>query len=159
MLAPPPEANFIFALGELQRLVRQYADQKAARFGVTRAQWAVLAKLERTEGLPQAKLAKAMDMQPITLTRLIDRLCEAGFVERRADASDRRTKRLYLTADARPLLEQLKTLRNEINRTALAHLSSGDARALVGQLESIKENVRAAVRGGCDARREARRDG
>ena len=67
------DMNFLFALAELQRLVRAYADKQAARYGITRAQWAVLAKVERFEGLKQSELAEQMEMQPITLTRLNDR--------------------------------------------------------------------------------------
>jgi len=101
------DMNFLFALAELQRLVRAYADKQAARYGITRAQWAVLAKVERNEGLKQTELAEQMEMQPITLTRLIDRLCDNGWIERRSDDSDRRVNRLYLRKAARPLLAKL----------------------------------------------------
>src|SRR6202049_2810849 len=84
------DMNFLFTLGELQRLVRAYADKQAARYGITRAQWAVLAKVERNEGLKQSELAEQMEMQPITLTRLIDRLCDNGWVERRGGDNHRR---------------------------------------------------------------------
>src|SRR6266571_2752145 len=80
------DMNFLFTLAELQRLVRAYADKQAARYGITRAQWAVLAKVERAEGLKQTELAEQMEMQPITLTRLIDRLCDNGWIERRSRA-------------------------------------------------------------------------
>jgi MarR family transcriptional regulator for hemolysin len=159
MLANSPDLNFMFALAELQRLVRLYADQEAAQYGVTRAQWAVLAKLERIEGLQQTKLAKLMEMQPITLTRLIDRLCALGLVERRADLSDRRANRLYLTPAAKPVLAKLKILRSEINQTALHHMSLAEAQAMVKQLEAIKENVRRAVHSGCADKKRNRRNG
>jgi len=107
------DMNFLFTLGELQRLVRAYADKQARRYGITRAQWAVLAKVERTEGLKQTELAELMEMQPITLTRLIDRLCDNGWIERRSDDSDRRVNRLYLRKAARPLLGKLNGLRSE----------------------------------------------
>jgi MarR family transcriptional regulator for hemolysin len=159
MLASSPDLHFMFALGELQRLMRLYADQKASQYGITRAQWAVLAKLERTEGLQQSKLAKLMDMQPITLTRLIDRLCANDLVERRADASDRRANRLYLKPAAKPLMAKLKTLRSEINQTALSHMSLAEAQRMVEQLETIKENVRSATRSGCATKKKERRNG
>ena len=101
------DMNFLFTLGELQRLVRLYADKQAARYGITRAQWAVLAKVERSEGLKQTELAELMEMQPITLTRLIDKLCDNGWIERRGDETDRRVNRLYLRKAARPLLGKL----------------------------------------------------
>ena len=68
----PVDMHLLFTLGEVQRLVRAYADKQAARYGITRAQWAVLAKVERTEGLTQTELAEQMEMQPSTLKRLID---------------------------------------------------------------------------------------
>jgi len=87
---------------------------RPARYGITRAQWAVLAKVERAEGMKQTELAEQMEMQPITLTRLIDRLCDNGWIERRSDDSDRRVNRLYLRKAARPLLGKLSgvALRN-----------------------------------------------
>src|SRR5271155_284784 len=81
----PVDMNFLFTLGELQRLVRAYADKEAARYGITRAQWAVLVKIERSEGMKQSELAEQMEMQPITLPRLIDRLCDNDWIERRGD--------------------------------------------------------------------------
>jgi MarR family transcriptional regulator, transcriptional regulator for hemolysin len=139
------DTNFLFALGELQRLVRAYADKQAARYGITRAQWAVLAKVERTEGLKQSELAEQMEMQPITLTRLIDKLCDNGWIERRSDDTDRRVNRLYLRKAARPLLGKLSGLRSELTATALDGISPSDAQRLLTQLETIKENVRSAI--------------
>lgn len=157
MLAPNPDHHFMFALADLQRAVRAYADQKAGRHGITRAQWAVLVKLQKEEGLQQAKLAKLLDIQPITLTRLVDKLCNTGLVERRADSSDRRVNRLYLTPAARPLMVKLRSLRDEINQTALAHLTPEEADRLLVQLEQIKENVRAAYKTGCESRKARER--
>jgi MarR family transcriptional regulator for hemolysin len=139
------DMHFLFTLGEVQRLVRAYADKQAARYGITRAQWAVLAKVERTEGLKQTELAEQMEMQPITLTRLIDKLCDNGLIERRSDDSDRRVNRLYLRKAARPLLGKLGGLRSELTGTALAGISPSDAHRLLTQLEAIKENVRTAI--------------
>ena len=144
------DMNFMFTLGELQRLVRAYADKQAARYGITRAQWAVLAKVERTEGLKQTELAEQMEMQPITLTRLIDKLCDNGWIERRSDDSDRRVNRLYLRKAARPLLGKLGGLRSELTATALEGISPADAHRLLSQLETIKENVRNAIQNPAD---------
>jgi MarR family transcriptional regulator for hemolysin len=139
------DMNFLFTLGELQRLVRAYADKEAARYGMTRAQWAVLARIERNEGMKQSELAEQMDMQPITLTRLIDKLCDKGWMERRGDETDRRVNRLYLKRAARPLLGKLAGLRSELTATALEGISPADAQRLLTQLEQIKENVRHAI--------------
>jgi MarR family transcriptional regulator for hemolysin len=141
------ESDFLFTLFEVQRLLRLFADKQASRYGLNRAQWAVLAKLERTEGLKQADVAELMEMQPITLTRLIDKLCKAGLIERRDDETDRRINRLYLTAAARPLLARLAVLRGEITRAALADISLSDAHRLIEQLQTVKDNVRNALQG------------
>src|SRR5256885_13668062 len=90
------DMNLLFTLGEVQRLVRAYADKQAARYGITRAQWAVLAKVERTEGLKQSELAEQMEIQPVTLTRLIGKLCDNGGIEPRRDDKDRRVQPLFL---------------------------------------------------------------
>ena len=139
------DMNFLFSLGELSRLVRAYADRQAARYGITRAQWAVLAKVERSEGMKQSELAELMEMQPITLTRLIDKLCDNGWIERRGDDTDRRVNRLYLKKAARPLLGKLAGLRSELTATALEGISPQDAHRMLMQLEKIKDNVRDAI--------------
>src|SRR3954465_231773 len=102
-----PRREFAFVLNDVARLLRTYADQRARRLGITRAQWAVMARLEQSEGLKQSELAEVLDLQPITLTRLVDRLCANGMVERRPDPTDRRAKRLHLTPLARPLMDRL----------------------------------------------------
>jgi MarR family transcriptional regulator for hemolysin len=154
------DMNLLFTLGEVQRLVRAYADKQAARYGITRAQWAVLAKVERNEGMKQTELAEQMEMQPITLTRLIDKLCDAGWIERRGDETDRRVNRLYLKKAARPLLGKLAGLRSELTTTALEGINPTDAHRLLTQLEAIKENVRTAIQNGTgDVSRKEQRYG
>ena len=127
------DMNFLFTLGEVQRLVRAYADRQAARYGITRAQWAVIAKVERTEGMKQTELAEQMEMQPITLTRLIDKLCDNGWIERRGDETDRRVNRLYLRKAARPLLGKLAGLRSELTATALDGINPADAQRMLSR--------------------------
>ena len=139
------DSNFMFTLAELQRLMRAYADKAAARYGITRAQWAVLAKVERNEGMKQTELAEQMEMQPITLTRLIDKLCDSSWIERRGDENDRRVNRLYLRKAGRQLLGKLSGLRSELTATALDGISPADAQRLLSQMEAIKENVRNAI--------------
>ena len=154
------DANFMFTLGELFRLIRVYADKEAARYGITRAQWAVLSKVERQEGLKQTELAELLEVQPITLTRLIDKLCDNGWIERRNDENDRRVNRLYLKKAARPLLGKLAGLRSELTATALEGISPADAHRLLTQLESIKENVRNAIQSPAgEPSRKEQRDG
>jgi DNA-binding MarR family transcriptional regulator len=101
-----------------------------------------------------------MEMQPITLTRLIDRLCDNGWIERRSDDADRRVNRLYLRKAARPLLGKLSGLRSELTATAMEGINPSDAHRLLAQLELIKENVRNAIQGtGADITRKEQRYG
>ncbi len=153
------DKNLLFTVGELARLVRAYADRQAARYGITRAQWAVLTKVERFEGMNQSELAEQMEMQPITLARLVDRLCDNGWIERRDDESDRRVNRLYLRKAARPLLAKLSGLRSEITATALDGINPADAHRLLTQLETIKENVRNAIQSDEENTRKEQRYG
>jgi MarR family transcriptional regulator for hemolysin len=110
--------------------------------------------------MKQSELAEQMEMQPITLTRLIDKLCDNGWIERRGDENDRRVNRLYLKKAARPLLGKLAGLRSELTTTALDGIAPADAHRLLAQLETIKENVRNAVQTpAVDASRKEQRYG
>jgi MarR family transcriptional regulator for hemolysin len=134
-----------FSINDVARLLRTYADHKASQFGMSRAKWAVLARLDRFEGLKQSELAEMLDLQPITLTRLLDGLSDNGLIERRADPDDRRAKRLFLTPAARPLLARLTELGEGLMETALAGLGPAEVAALRGSLLIIKENLRQAI--------------
>jgi MarR family transcriptional regulator for hemolysin len=141
----PERRELAFAINDVGRLLRTLADQKASQFGMTRAKWAVLARLERFEGLKQTELAEMLDLQPITLTRLLDGLEHNGLIERRADETDRRAKRLYLTAAAGPLLKRLGVLGHDLMGTALGGLSDTAVASLLADLSTMKDNLRQAV--------------
>ena len=145
MLPRSLNREFAFTLNDVARLLRTYADHKAAQFGITRAQWVVLVRLDRSEGLKQSELAEMLDLQPISLTRLLDKLCDCGLIERRADPHDRRAKRLFLTPAARPLLEKLGDLGAEMMATALAGVERESVEQMVAQLAIVKENLRQAI--------------
>jgi MarR family transcriptional regulator, transcriptional regulator for hemolysin len=145
MLQPSKNREFAFILNDVARLLRTYADYRAAQFGMTRAQWAVLVRLDLYEGLNQSELAEMLDLQPITLTRLLDKLCDSGLIERRPDPEDRRAKRLFLTHAARPLLEQLATLGEETMGNALAGIMTGQVEQMVSQLEVVRDNLRQLI--------------
>jgi len=137
--------EILFTISDVGRLLRTYADQKARRFGMTRAQWAVLLRLERREGLKQSDLAEQLDIQPITLTRLVDRLCDNGLIERRADPHDRRAKRLYLTPAARPLLERIADQIEELSEIVLAGIKPAEIDLMLGKLGQARDNLRQAI--------------
>ena len=126
----------------MARLLRTYSDQRARELGTTRAQWAVLSRLQRCEGVKQNELAEALDLAPITLGRLIDKLTAAGLVERRDDAADRRAHRLHLTAKAAPTLVSLGALAEDVMGRALAGVDETTIRVMQDGLKTIKANLK-----------------
>src|SRR5438477_7344011 len=103
-----------FEIAETAHALRKAFDRRAVGLGVTRAQWKVLFRLERQPGLRQIELADMLDIEPITLSRIIDRLEESGLVERLADPADRRAWRLHVTAKARPLVAKLRAVADDM---------------------------------------------
>jgi MarR family transcriptional regulator for hemolysin len=130
---------------DVARMLRTFADQRARQFGISRAQWGVLVRLDRSEGLKQTELAEILDLQPITLTRLLDRLAKNGLIERRADPNDRRANRLYLTPAARPLIAKLADLGHDMMETVLDGLDDESNSRLLRDLGAMKDNLRSAI--------------
>ncbi len=145
MPLPNPRREFAFLIHDVARLLKTYADQKARQYGMTRAQWAVLVRLQRTEGLKQSELAEILDLQPITLTRLLDRLCANGLIERRPDPDDRRANRLFLTPAAGPVVESLGRLGTELMETVLEGIDAKTVELMLGELGVAKDNLRKAI--------------
>jgi DNA-binding MarR family transcriptional regulator len=133
--------DLLFEINETARALRRVFDQRAASVGVTRPQWRVLARLKREPGLRQVELAERLDMEPITLCRIVDRLEEAGLVERKADPSDRRAWLLELTEKATPLVKQLRALAHDFAMEAMAGIDEAELRQLQRQLAAIRTNV------------------
>lgn len=130
-----------FLLHDASRLMRKRVDKRARTLGLTRAQWRVLAQLRRREGINQTALADVLEIENITMARHIDRLEDAGWVERRRDPGDRRAWRLYLTEPVQPILDQMRALSNETREEALAGLSRGQRDAIIEALIAIKDNL------------------
>jgi DNA-binding MarR family transcriptional regulator len=106
----------LFLLHDVARLLRVDADKRARAHGMTRAQWGILMWLEREPGISQKELAELLEVEPITVARLIDRLEARGMVERRPDPKDRRIWRLHLRSPARDVLCEINRQRAEMNR-------------------------------------------
>jgi MarR family transcriptional regulator for hemolysin len=156
---PYIEREVAFTVNDVARLLKTYADQRARDLGMTRAQWAVLSRIENAEGLKQCELADTLDLQPITLTRLIDRLCDNGLIERRSDPDDRRVKWLYLTPAARPVLDGLTRIGRDLMATVLAGLEPAAVEQLLAQLLTLKANLRNAIAGQANEAALERRHG
>ena len=130
---------------DVARMLKTYADQRARQFGISRAQWAVLIRIDRTEGLKQSELAEALDLQPISLTRLLDRLADNGLIERRADPNDRRANRLYLKPATKPLLGRLSELGADMMESVLEGLDAKSVDRMLSELGMVKDNLRCAI--------------
>ena len=137
--------QFIVQLIESSRLLRNYIDQRAKRRGTTRAQWIVLFRLRQQEGLSQVDLAEVLELQPISLVRLLDRLVEHGLLERRSDPKDRRANRLFLTASGRQLVDELDSLRDAIATDVLQDVPVSAIETSLRTLRDIKERIKGAA--------------
>jgi MarR family transcriptional regulator for hemolysin len=138
-----PGRTLGFVLNDVARLLRKEFEQRAraAALGLTRAQASVLAYLARQEGINQAALAQLLEVEPITLARLLDKLQAAGFIERRPDRRDRRAHLLYLTEAAWPLLDRIFALAAEVREEALIGVAETDRNLLLETLLTMKGNL------------------
>ena len=134
--------QLIMQLVESSRLLRNYIDSRAKGRGSTRAQWIVLFRLREQEGLSQVDLADVLELQPISLVRLLDRLVEHGLVERRHDPRDRRANRLFLTASGRQLANDLDSLRDSIATDVLQDIPVAAIETSLETLRDIKDRIK-----------------
>jgi len=135
--------QFIAQLVESSRLLRNYIDHRAKARGTTRAQWIVLFRLREQEGLSQVDLADVLELQPISLVRLLDRLVEHGLLERRPDPRDRRANRLFLTRTGRRLVDDLDSLRDAIAGDVLRDVSDKHVESGLNTLREVKDRIKA----------------
>jgi MarR family transcriptional regulator for hemolysin len=134
--------QLITQLVESSRLLRNYIDHRAKGRGTTRAQWIVLFRLREQEGLSQVDLADVLELQPISLVRLLDRLVEHGLVERRHDPRDRRANRLFLTTAGRQLADDLDSLRESIATDVLQDISVDAIETSLEALRDVKDRIK-----------------
>jgi MarR family transcriptional regulator for hemolysin len=146
---PQPEGSedtVFLVLYDVARMFRRDFHRRARAHGTTRAQWQVLAALARREGIRQIQLADVLEIEPITLVRLLDRLEEAGLVERRTDPTDRRARTLHLTEAATPVIAEIRAVGLRSRAIGLSGLSADEKTQLLGLLQRIRMNF--AERGG-----------
>jgi MarR family transcriptional regulator for hemolysin len=134
--------QFVAQLVESSRLLRNYIDHRAKSRGTTRAQWIVLYRLRQQEGLSQVDLADVLELQPISLVRLLDRLVELDLLERRHDPKDRRANRLFLTASGRQLVDDLDSLRDSIAAEVLQDTPAVAIETSLETLRAVKERIK-----------------
>ncbi|MEO7411397.1 MAG: MarR family transcriptional regulator [Sphingomicrobium sp.] len=133
--------NLPFEIAETAHALRRSFDRRVAPLGVTRAQWRALAWLARSPGLRQVELADHLDVEPITLCRIVDRLEEAALVERRRDPDDRRAWRLHLTAKGVPLVEKLRALAGELAKEAFDGVPPESVDIMREALARVRDNI------------------
>ena len=139
--SPAPPDTIGVLISDAARLLRRRFDARARSIGVSRAQWQVLIALSRSEGINQAALADRLEVETITGARMVDRLQEAGLVERRPDPADRRAWRLFLTDRARPLLTELQAVAAEVRGEMLAGLAPAEQAQLQALLLRVRANL------------------
>jgi MarR family transcriptional regulator for hemolysin len=135
------DRNFGFLVHDVSRLMRTVFDRRGRELDLTRSQWWVLTALYAHEGVTQSELADFMELEKPTLGRLIDRLEEKQWVERRPDADDRRVKRIYLTETVQALMRALRVIAADLRQDALRDLDDDEREAFVNTLTKIKGNL------------------
>ena len=150
--------ELVFQLIETSRLLHAYVDERARKAGTTRAQWSVLGRLRRDEGITQAELAGRLELQPISLVRLLDRLVEQGLVERRTDPHDRRAWRLYLTEAGRSMVSALDPVGHSIRAELLEDLADADMQHVSTLLAQMKDRLKLLTRADHEHVRDAHQD-
>ena len=130
-----------FLIHDAQRLMRKRFEARASGLGLSAAQWRLLVRVAKEEGVAQARLAELLEIEPISVSRLIDRMEEGGWIERRADAADRRVRMIFPTAKSREAYAKVKGLAGEVYEQSLAGLPPEARRTLIKGLETIVENL------------------
>ena len=142
-----PSSNFEqslgFMLSDVSRLLRRDFDRRVRELALTQAQWRAIAQLSREDGIRQTTLAERLEVQPITLARLIDRMQSAGWVSREPDPDDRRATLLFLTEKAQPILALMRSHAEDALAEVLAGVSPTARKSLMSTLIRIKENLAA----------------
>jgi MarR family transcriptional regulator for hemolysin len=136
-----PEKGIGYLLADVSRLLRRDFDRRVRNLKMTQAQWRALAHLSREEGINQAALAERLEVKPITIARLIDRMQAAGWVRREADASDRRASLLFLTPKAKPLLDEMHVRADEAVAALMRGIPVAARRQFTSVLEQMKRNL------------------
>jgi MarR family transcriptional regulator for hemolysin len=122
-------------------VIKRFFDRRVSAMGLTSAQWKMLLRLAREPGLKQVELAERLDVEPITACRIVDRLEEAGLVERQRDPEDRRAWRLVLTAKAGPLVTKLRALADQVAGEAFDGFEAEEIETMRSTMARIRDNV------------------
>ncbi|MEO7052663.1 MAG: MarR family winged helix-turn-helix transcriptional regulator [Rhodanobacter sp.] len=142
-MAKTEDMSFGYLLNDVTLLFRKHFDRRAVKFGLTRAQWRATKMLYHREGLRQTELAEWLEMEPIAVGRVIDRLQASGFVERRPDPRDRRAWRLYITEQARVIVGDMELIARDLRKDATRGVGCEELRQALAVINRIKDNLQA----------------
>lgn len=130
-----------YLIADLSRLFGRVFDRRAAHLDLTRVQWRALKRIHNAEGLTQAALADVLDMEPIAVGRVIDRLQKAGFVERRADPQDRRCWRLFLSPQSTQVMDAIESVATSVREDCVAGVDPQELETTLKVLAQIRETL------------------
>lgn len=146
-----------FLIHDAARLMRRCFEQRGSEYGLSAAQWRLLVRLIKEEGVAQARLAELLEIEPISVSRLLDRMEEGGWIERRQGAADRRVRMIFPTEKTRAVFAEVKAVAGEVYERALAGLSTEERLATVHGLRTIIDNLSADETAEPDTTREAKK--
>ncbi len=137
------DRDMLILMHDVARMMRTRFDQCARAYGMTRAQWVILARLERQPGMTQNEMASLCEVEPVTVGRLVDRLEASGLLERRLDPADRRIRRLHLLAASQPVVDEIRRYKNELFAGVTGGLDKKDIETVINVLLRMKANMTA----------------
>lgn len=140
-MANTEDMAFGYLLNDVTLLLRKHFDRRAVKFGLTRAQWRTVKMVYYRPGLCQAELAEFLEMEPIAVGRVIDRLQAAGFVERRADPNDRRAWRLHTTVQMAGVVAAMEAVARQLRRDATSGVGAAELQQALAVIARIKHNL------------------
>jgi len=151
-VAPQPYVRMGFLVHDVSRMRRTLFDQAVKELGITRAQWWALANLSREgEGITQSQLAQALDVGKVTIGGLLDRLEAAGYIVRKADRSDRRLKRVFITERGYGIMDEMAAIGRDLNSVVMRGISVDQVHLAEEVLHQMRQNLRVELRGASGA--------
>ena len=146
MMNTSTDNTFFYQLHDVTRRLRTHFDRRATRLELTRAQWRALKRVHHGEGITQNELAEFLEMEPIAVGRVIDRLQKAGFIERRADPRDRRVWRLHVLPKAHDVVDDMEQIASELFRQMQHGIAAAEMKSMLSVLTRMKDNLNALDR-------------
>ena len=139
------EDNIGLLIHDVARLLRVLYDRQMASIGLTRSQWWLLTYLFFKDGINQSELAILMDMEKAPLSRLLDRMEKKGWVIRKNESKDRRTKNIYLSETIKPLISSMREKAAEYRRESLSILTDKERNKLKAILQILKQDLTSKI--------------